>query len=84
KKTRYSTAHLSAYRFEPNSNGLVLKNRLGITISDKIDQSEKEEQLRATDELTDIFNISHRFTAADICSSLPPTPSPLLLISSSG
>ena len=32
-----------------------------------MDRHEKEEQLRAMDELTDLFDRDHRFTAADIC-----------------
>lgn len=32
-----------------------------------MDRCEKEEQLRAMDELTDLFDRDHRFTAADIC-----------------
>lgn len=32
-----------------------------------MDRREKDEQLRAIDELTDLFDSSHRFTAEDIC-----------------
>jgi cell filamentation protein, protein adenylyltransferase len=67
KKNRYSTSHLLEDQFESGSNSQVLKNKLGITSPDEMDRQEKEEQLRAMDELTDIFDINHRFTAADIC-----------------
>jgi cell filamentation protein len=67
KKSRYSTSHLIEDQFEPGSNDRVLKNKLGITSPDEMDRREKEEQLRTIDELTDIFDINHRFTAADIC-----------------
>jgi cell filamentation protein len=66
KKSRYSTSHLIEDQFEPGSNDRVLKNKLGITSPDEMDRREKEEQLRTIDELTDIFDINHRFTAADI------------------
>jgi len=64
---RYSTSHLPESQFEPDSNDQVLKNKLGITSPDAMDRREKEEQLRAINELTDFFDKSHRFTAANIC-----------------
>jgi len=67
KSSRYSTAHLPESQFEPGSNDQVLKNKLGITSPDEMDRREKEEQLRAIEELTERFDINHRFTAADIC-----------------
>ncbi len=67
KSSRYKTAHLIKDQFEPGSNEQVLKNKLGIINPDEMDKREKEEQLRAMDELTDIFDRDHRFTAADIC-----------------
>jgi len=67
KSTRYSTTHLIESQFEPDSNELVLRNKLGITSPDEMDRREKEGQLRAMDELTDLFDRDHRFTAADIC-----------------
>ena len=67
KSDRYKTAHLIEDQFEPGSNEQVLKNKLGITNPDEMDKREKEEQLRAMDELTDFFDRDHRFTADDIC-----------------
>jgi cell filamentation protein len=66
-KSRYSTSHLSEAQFEPGSKDLVLRNKLGITSPNEIDRIEKEEQLRALEELTGLFDADHRFTAADIC-----------------
>lgn len=67
KSGRYKTAHLIEDQYEPGSNNQVLKNKLGITNPNEMDRREKEEQLGAMDELTDIFEKDHRFTAADIC-----------------
>lgn len=67
KSIRYKTAHIIEDQYEPGSNGKVLKNKLGIISASEMDKREKEEQLRAMDELTDIFEKDHRFTAADIC-----------------
>lgn len=67
KSGRYKTAHLIEDQHEPGSSGQVLKNKLGITNPDEMDKREKEEQLSAMDELTDLFDRDHRFTASDIC-----------------
>ena len=66
KPQRYDTSHLPESQFEPGSHDHVLKNKLGITSPDVMDRLEKEEQLRAIEELTDLFDINHRFNAADI------------------
>ncbi|RJQ50600.1 MAG: cell filamentation protein Fic [Nitrospiraceae bacterium] len=67
KSNRYNTAHLVEDQYEPGSNGQVLKNKLGIATTSEMNKLEKEEQLRALDELTDIFEKDHRFSVADIC-----------------
>lgn len=67
KSRRYKTVHLIEDQYEPGSNNQVLKNKIGITNPDEMDKSEKEEQLHAMDELTDLFNRDYRFTASDIC-----------------
>ena len=67
KSGLYKTAHLIEDQYEPGSNGQVLKNKLGITSASEMNNIEKEEQLRAMDELTDLFDRDHRFTATDIC-----------------
>ena len=67
KSTRYSTTHLPESQFEPGSNDQVLKNKLGITSVSEMNRREKEEQLRAMDQLTGLFDGNHHFTATDIC-----------------
>jgi cell filamentation protein len=64
---RYDASGLIESQFEPGSNDQVLRNKLGIASPDEMNRREKEEQLRAMDELTDLFDITHRFSAADIC-----------------
>jgi len=66
KSDKYSTAHLIEDQYEPGSHDQVLRNKLGITSPDEMDRREKEEQLRAIDELTEMFANNHRFTAARI------------------
>ncbi len=63
----YKTSHLIEDQYEPGSNEKVLKNKLGITSAAEMDKLEKEEQLRVMDELTDLFDKDHKFSAADIC-----------------
>jgi len=67
KAPRYRTSHLIEDQFEPGSRGRVLRNKLGITSPTEMNRREKAEQLRAMDELTDLFDSGHRFTTADIC-----------------
>jgi len=67
KSDKYTTAHFIEAQYEPGSHDRVLRNKLGITSPDEMDRREKEEQLRAIDELTEMFDNNHRFTAADIC-----------------
>lgn len=67
KQNRYDTSGLIETQLEPGSRGRVLKNKLGIKSKREMDEIEKEEQLRATENLVDIYDVSHRFTAGDIC-----------------
>jgi len=67
KAPRYSISHLPETQFEPGSNDQVLRNKLGIRNPDEMDKREKEEQLRAMDELTDFFDRDHCLTATDVC-----------------
>lgn len=64
---KYDTSGLIENQFEPGSRGRVLKNKLGITSKREMDRREKTEQMRTIEELTTIFGVHHRFTAADIC-----------------
>lgn len=53
--------------FEPDSNGEVLKNYLGIKSKEEMEALEEQELERAELELLKIFDEAHRFTAEDIC-----------------
>ncbi|HAG52101.1 MAG TPA: cell filamentation protein Fic [Deltaproteobacteria bacterium] len=67
KSKRYDTSHLIEDQAEPGSRGRVLRNLLHITHKREMDRREKAEQMRTIEELTAIFAVDHRFTAADIC-----------------
>ena len=67
KSGRYKTAHLIEDQFEPGSNDQVLKNKLGITSPEEMDDAEAIALKEATDKLVRKFDKHHRFTAADIC-----------------
>jgi len=68
KKTgRYTTTGLVENQYEDGSNGLVLKNTLGIQDKQVIEEIETRELYRVTDWLTEIYDQNHRFTASDIC-----------------
>jgi cell filamentation protein len=67
RKDRYDTAELDENQFEPGSRRRVLKNLLGITRKREMDRMEGREQVRVLEELTGLYDIDHRFTAADIC-----------------
>lgn len=54
-------------QFEPGSRGRVLKNLLSIKSKREMDRVEAREQLRALEELSNLYNADHRFTSADIC-----------------
>lgn len=67
RQTRYSIAGLHEAQFEPSSYGRVLKNLLGITTKREMDRIEGRELLHALDALSQHYDESHRFTAADVC-----------------
>ena len=67
KSKRYDTSHLIEDQFEPGSNGQVLKNKLGITSPEEMDDAEAIALKEATDKLVRKFDKHYRFTAADIC-----------------
>lgn len=64
---RYDVSGLSEAQFEPGSNGLVLKNRLGIISSTEMDVAEANALIAAVDHLVRSYDEDHRFTANDIC-----------------
>jgi cell filamentation protein len=65
--SRYDTSAWEEAQFEPGSGGRVLKNLLGIKSKREMDRVEAREQLRALDELVEMYVPSYRFTSADIC-----------------
>src|SRR3972149_8929902 len=67
KSKRYDTSHFIEDQTEPGSRGRVIRNILHITQKAEMDRREKAEQMRTIEELTTIFAVGHRFTAADIC-----------------
>jgi len=67
KSGRYKTAHLIEDQYEPGSNGQVLKNKLGITSPEEMDDAEAIALKEATDKLVRKVDKHHQVTAADIC-----------------
>jgi len=67
KGDRYDVSYLEEAQFEPGSRGRVLRNKLSITSKRKMDQLEKRELLRASEEIFGIYENNHRFTATNIC-----------------
>ena len=63
---RYDASDLPEAQFEPRSNGQVLKNRLGITSKQEMDDAEAVALEKTMDELVRKYGETHRFTAADI------------------
>ncbi len=64
---RYDISALPEAQFEAGSNGQVLKNRLGITSRQEMDDTEARALEKATDALIKMYDQTHRFTATDIC-----------------
>lgn len=63
---RYDVSDLSAGQFEPGSDGLVLRNKLGIASAAQMDAIETRALADATEEFVNSFDAQHRFTAEDI------------------
>ena len=64
---RYNTSALIEAQFEPDSRGRVLKNLLGIKSKREMDRVEEQEQVRALNELIELYDQTHRYAASDIC-----------------
>ena len=64
---RYDVSGLTEAQYEPGSDGLVLKNLLGITSSAEMDAAEANALIEAMDRLVRLYDAEHRFTAKDIC-----------------
>lgn len=67
KAGRYSTSSLVEDQFEAGSNGLVLKNLIGIKTVEEMDRVEAEALEIAVDKLVRSYDEEHCFTASDIC-----------------
>lgn len=67
RKDRYDASDLEESHYEPGSRHRVLKNLLGIIRKREMDRIEGQEQVRALEELTALYEKDHRFTAADVC-----------------
>ena len=64
---RYDVSDLPEAQFEPGSNGLVLKNLLGITSKHIMDEVEARALEQAMDVLVRAYGETHRFTVTDLC-----------------
>jgi len=64
---RYDVSDLPEAQFEPGSNGLVLKNLLGITSKHIMDEVEARALERAMDVLVRAYGETHQFTVTDLC-----------------
>ena len=66
KQGRYKTSGMVEDQYMPGSDGLVLKNLLGITTKDEIDRVETELLFELTDQLLDELNDSREFSVREI------------------
>lgn len=64
---RYDVSGLPEAQYEPGSNGQVLKNRLGITSKQDIDDTEARALEKTMDALVRTYGETHRFTGANLC-----------------
>jgi cell filamentation protein len=63
---RYDVSDLREGQFEPGSNELVLRNKLGITSVDDMNGAETAALASATEEFINLYDAQRRFTADDI------------------
>ncbi len=66
KRGRYDVSHLPEAQFEPGSCRRVLKNKLGVIKKREMDRIERRELVRTLEQLYEIYDSKHRFTASDI------------------
>lgn len=66
KDGRYDVSDLTEAQFEPGSNELVLKNRLGIKSAQEMDIAEARALERAMSNFIGSYGEGHRFMAADL------------------
>jgi len=67
RSKRYDTSGMVEAQFEPGSHDQVLKNLLGITIVEEMDQAEALALEDAQDAFIKTYGKDHQFTAKDIC-----------------
>jgi hypothetical protein len=65
---RYDTSHFPEDQYEPGSGGTVLRNLLGVTSKEELEQVEDVRFERLMEEAVARFDRNHRFIAADILS----------------
>ena len=63
---RYDVSGLPEAQFEPGSDGLVLRNLLGIQSRPDMDEAEAKALEQAMDVLVRTYGDTHRFTVADL------------------
>jgi len=63
---RYDTSSLPEDQHQPGSNGTVLKNLLGITSREELEQVEEQRFETLMEEAVLRFDADHRFTARDV------------------
>lgn len=63
---RYDVSGLPEVQFEPGSDGLVLRNLLGIMSRPDMDGAEAKALEQAMDVLVRTYGDTHRFTATDL------------------
>jgi len=66
KDGRYDVSNSTEAQYEPGSNGLVLKNRLGIKSPQEMDVAEARALDSAMSKFIGSYDESHRFTVADL------------------
>lgn len=64
---RYDVSGFPEAKFEPGSHNQVLRNRLGITSKEGMDETEARALEKTLDVLVRQFDETHRFTVADLC-----------------
>ena len=64
---RYDTSGLPEDQYQPGSDGLVLKNLLGITKLAEIEIVETTELLRIGEQLLEQVGEDQAFTSRDVC-----------------
>jgi cell filamentation protein len=64
---RYDTSGFAEGQFEPNSQGRVLRNLIGMKRKREMNAVESAELIRTTEKLISVYDRNHRFKAEDLC-----------------